>query len=244
MKNFLQKAFSLRLYALATGTLLVTLLLVTTLSAYAANFSQITSQLDYGDRGYDVTNLQTFLKDNPAIYPEGLVTGYYGPLTQEAVKRFQSTYGISPVGRVGPVTMAKINSLIASGGWSIGNVIRTVWDAAWGNQSDISGPQFYSVNHSVTANSVSFNWTTNENATAKIFYYTSPITMNEGDIHSVGFGATNGWTATNDGVARTTQNVTINGLQPNTTYYYVVVATDSSGNVSVWNPNTTFKTNG
>ena len=67
--------------------------------------------------------------------------------------------------------------------------------------------------------------------------------MNEGDINSVGFGSTNGWTTMNDGIARTSQQVTINGLQPNTTYHYVIVSTDSSGNVSVWNPNATFKTN-
>lgn len=206
----------------------VTLVTTLTLSVSAASYSQITSQLDVGSRGENVTSLQIFLATNPSIYPEGLVTGYYGPLTAAAVKRFQGQYGIAQVGRVGPLTMTKINNLIVNGGW--------------GGTADISGPQFYSVNRSVTSNSVTFSWTTNENATAKVFYYTDWIKMNEGDINSVGFGAINGWTAVNDGVARTSQQITINGLQSNTTYHYVVVSTDTSGNVSVWDPNGTFKT--
>ena len=66
--------------------------------------------------------------------------------------------------------------------------------------------------------------------------------MNEGDINSVGFGATSGQTAINDNLARMSQQVTITGLQRNTVYYYVIVSTDLAGNVSVWNPNTTFRT--
>ncbi len=228
MKKILLKISAWRAPLTFIGLTVFSIALVTTLSASAANYSQITSQLDLGSRGENVTNLQMFLAANPSIYPEGMVTGYYGPLTEAAIKRFQSQYGIDSVGRVGPLTMAKINNLIANGGWN--------------GTADISGPQFYAVNQSIGSNSATFSWTTDENATAKIFYYTDWIKMNEGDINSVGFGSTNGWTAVNDGVARTSQQVTINGLQSNTTYHYVVVSTDSSGNVSVWNPNTTFKT--
>jgi phosphodiesterase/alkaline phosphatase D-like protein len=67
--------------------------------------------------------------------------------------------------------------------------------------------------------------------------------MNEGDINSVGFGATNGNTATNDNLARVSQQVTVSNLQPNTKYWYVIVATDLNGNVSVFGPNNTFITN-
>ena len=43
-----------------------------------------------GSSGEDVTRLQKFLKAMPDIYPEGLATGYFGALTEKAVKRFQN----------------------------------------------------------------------------------------------------------------------------------------------------------
>jgi zinc D-Ala-D-Ala carboxypeptidase len=191
-------------------------------------YSTIQSQLDFGETNSDVTSLQTFFADNASIYPEGLVTGYFGGLTRSAVQRFQAQYGLDQVGRVGPMTQSKINSLIASGGWVA---------------TDMSGPALSSVTQSVNNTSVTFSWNTNEAATSKVFYNTSPVTMNEGDINSNGFGSTNGWTSMNDGVARTSQQVTVSGLHPNTQYYYVLVSTDLKGNVSVWNPNMTFVTN-
>jgi len=45
--------------------------------------------LKKGDTGQDVTRLQQFLALDPAVYPEAQVTGYYGALTEAAVKRFQ-----------------------------------------------------------------------------------------------------------------------------------------------------------
>lgn len=194
-------------------------------SVYA--YTPITSQLDFGARGTDVTNLQAFFADNSVIYPEALVTGYFGGLTKAAVQRFQGQYGFDQVGRVGPLTREKINSLILSGGWTI---------------ADLSGPWIYGVNQTINKNSSTFTWSTDEMANAKVFYNTSPITMNEGDFNSVGFGSTNGYSVTNDGLARTAQQVTISNLQANTRYYYVIVSTDLRGNVSVFGPNNTFVT--
>ncbi|MDO8600418.1 MAG: peptidoglycan-binding domain-containing protein, partial [bacterium] len=46
------------------------------------------------------------------VYPEKIVSGYFGPKTLAAVKRFQKKYGISPVsGIVGPLTRAKLAEL-------------------------------------------------------------------------------------------------------------------------------------
>ena len=56
--------------------------------------------------------LQEFLKQHAEVYPEGLVTGYYGPLTEKAVKKFQEKYSIQSTGFVGPITRAKINQLL------------------------------------------------------------------------------------------------------------------------------------
>lgn len=71
-----------------------------------------------GVSGEDVRLLQEFLARDPTFYPEGLVTGFFGPLTDQAVGRLQVRYGIllqgDPVlGAVGPKTRAKLNELFA-----------------------------------------------------------------------------------------------------------------------------------
>ncbi len=67
--------------------------------------------LKFGLRSASVRDLQTVLSTMPDIYPEGQITGYFGPLTLAAVKRFQTKYGIPATGFVGPLTRAKLNQL-------------------------------------------------------------------------------------------------------------------------------------
>jgi len=71
--------------------------------------------LGVGSKGTDITSLQSILKN------EGLLnvstTGYFGALTENAVKAFQEKYNIakrgdSGYGFVGPKTRAKLNGLI------------------------------------------------------------------------------------------------------------------------------------
>ncbi len=80
----------------------------------------ITKTLKRGDTGDEVRKLQELLKSDPEIYPEGLVTGYFGPLTERAVRRFQEKHSqdiLSPLGLsggtgiVGENTIAKLNTL-------------------------------------------------------------------------------------------------------------------------------------
>ncbi|MCL4403804.1 peptidoglycan-binding protein, partial [Patescibacteria group bacterium] len=68
---------------------------------------RFTRTLDLGAQGNDVTELQNMLISE-GVY-SGPVTGYYGPLTEGAVKKLQAKYGISQVGAVGPLTLAKLN---------------------------------------------------------------------------------------------------------------------------------------
>ncbi len=68
------------------------------------------AQLSQGAAGDDVKILQAFLASDTSIYPEGLITGYFGSLTKAAVARFQKKHDIPPVGRVGPKTLAKISA--------------------------------------------------------------------------------------------------------------------------------------
>jgi PKD repeat protein len=69
--------------------------------------------------GSQVSALQKFLAQDRSIYPEGEVTGYFGPQTQKAVQRFQARYGIvtsgtpdtTGYGSVGARTRTVIQSL-------------------------------------------------------------------------------------------------------------------------------------
>ena len=73
-------------------------------------------QLGLGAEGADVSNLQEILATDPEIYPEARVTGYFGSLTQGAVRRFQKKFGLEQAGRVGPQTLNKLNSILADAG--------------------------------------------------------------------------------------------------------------------------------
>jgi len=84
---------------------------------------QLNNNLYFGmQNNSDVQCLQSFLKGQGAeIYPEGLVTGYFGSLTRAAVIRFQEKYSAdilkplgltSGTGFVGSSTRAKINQLL------------------------------------------------------------------------------------------------------------------------------------
>ena len=71
----------------------------------------VTKNLSIGMSGGEVTLLQEILSKDSEVYPEGLVTGYYGVLTENAVKRYQKKNGLEEVGAVGPLTRKKINSI-------------------------------------------------------------------------------------------------------------------------------------
>lgn len=82
----------------------------------------LTKNLREGMTDEEVKVLQELLALDPTVYPEGLVTGYYGPLTTKAVMKFQEKYGIETVGMVGPKTLAKLNEEVSKGSWKSGNL--------------------------------------------------------------------------------------------------------------------------
>lgn len=171
-------------------------------------------QLDLGATGADVSALQTFLAQDRTIYPQGLVTGYFGTLTSSAVSNFQARNGLDNVGRVGPLTRSLINSRI-DGGVPMG--------------TDIYAPIISSVGVSTGNTFATVSWNTSENAKGVVYYSTSPLTEYELP-HSV---TISGSVAMTDTALRTSQAVTLSGLQSNTTYYYDVYVTDAVGNVSM-----------
>lgn len=81
----------------------------------------IARTLKFGMKHQEVKTLQEILSKDSAIYPEKLVTGYFGPLTQAAVRRFQAKYEIVSAGTpqttgyglVGPKTRAKLKEIFA-----------------------------------------------------------------------------------------------------------------------------------
>lgn len=76
------------------------------LGAETFNFSR---NLNSGTKGDDVTELQNRLTAE-GVY-NGPITGYFGSLTAQAVKAYQSKVGVSSTGYVGPLTLAKLNSV-------------------------------------------------------------------------------------------------------------------------------------
>ncbi|MEK7560335.1 MAG: carboxypeptidase regulatory-like domain-containing protein [Patescibacteria group bacterium] len=72
-----------------------------------------------GAQSNDVRRLQQLLATDSEVYPEGRITGYYGTLTEQAVRRFQLKYGIIASekdpgsGRFGPKTRGKVHEVFA-----------------------------------------------------------------------------------------------------------------------------------
>lgn len=64
-----------------------------------------------GMSGDDVRDLQELLAQDPDIFDAANVTGFFGPLTEAAVKKFQKKHGIESIGVFGPKTQAKILAL-------------------------------------------------------------------------------------------------------------------------------------
>src|SRR3989344_7208129 len=56
--------------------------------------------LKQGTKGPQVEDLQNILKSDPSIYPEGLVTGYYGSLTKKAIEKLQKKFNLHQTGEI------------------------------------------------------------------------------------------------------------------------------------------------
>ena len=173
--------------------------------------------MQIGTQNPEVTKLQIFLAAEPSIYPAGLVTGYYGPLTAAAVKQFQVSYELPQVGRVGPLTLAAMNSVVTSG-----------------RVLDVSAPRIFTVEVRVTGTTSVIIWNTSQTARGIVYYSTQPIVTSE-TSRSFAQPYVSGTPVATDGMG-STQAITLQGLAPRTTYYYLIEAIDASGNTSVTQP--------
>lgn len=189
-----------------------------------ANADQLYRQLEVGSTGSDVGSLQTFLATDPNIYPQGLITNYFGLLTKNAVANFQTRNGLPAVGRVGPATLPVINAQMNSG--STVGVNRTT-------------ASIESVNVSAKSDEVTISWRTTKDTSAVIFYSKSPIALTEGSSFSGVFIGGNSFLVHTD--LRSSHEGTVTGLDSDTTYNYAVYVKDAFGNESLTWPQT-FKT--
>lgn len=66
------------------------------------DFNELTLKegLEEGVTDEDIEDVQELLSTDPEIYPEGLVTGYFGPLTTAALERFQARHAIRISGEI------------------------------------------------------------------------------------------------------------------------------------------------
>ncbi len=129
---------------------------LSTVTMSQAQVSKIAAELRQGMTGNDVKTLQTLLATWPNIYPEGLVTGFFGPLTQKAVTRFQENNELRPTGEVNADTLKRINVLLTGG-----------------NMLSFSEVSAVNLNNDTTR----ISWTTDVPATTKLYYSTTtPLT--------------------------------------------------------------------
>ncbi len=64
-----------------------------------------------GSSGDDVREIQEILASDRLIYPAGLTTGYFGPLTTEAIKKFQAANGLAVTGVIDDATKAAFDTI-------------------------------------------------------------------------------------------------------------------------------------
>ena len=108
---------------------------------------KLTRALKRGMSGKDVKDLQAFLAQFSDIYPEASVSGYFGVLTESAVKRFQEWQRIvssgtpqtTGYGRVGVKTLSKLNNFVWQS--NTGEVLGASTIATSSSQTPVSNTQ-------------------------------------------------------------------------------------------------------
>jgi len=209
--------------ALLSGGLMLAVLSISLFGADTAH-AMLTRSLDIGSRGADVTELQTYYSTDPNIYPSRLVTGYFGPLTEGATQKFQTAQGIvsngtpatTGYGRVGPITMARLNSVM-------GGNVQTSWDSA---------PILFAPVVQVSSNSATISWTTDEPSQGQVYYDVNPLQANEATGPRQ-LPYVSGSYVYDGASLQIVHSITLTNLKADTTYYFLTRGIDSTGNMSM-----------
>jgi hypothetical protein len=73
----------------------------------------MSTDLSFGSRGVDVVSLQTFLESKGLlVIPVGVTKGYFGPLTQSALMKYQSSVDVPATGYFGPITRGVMSQMM------------------------------------------------------------------------------------------------------------------------------------
>lgn len=231
-----------------------------TTTAGVVDALQLIGQLKEGSSGEKVRLLQAILAADTGIYPEGRITGYYGKLTAQAVKRFQKLHKLEQVGNVGKKTLEKIEKEIEKNPIAIeerdgvripcaivppGHLIAPGWLRKIGGETPIipvcqTIPEgiakklgLATTTPDVTAPRISDVEAEDRTAnSAKIKWET-----NEPATGMIWYGTS---TPVSAGNALTVSSVTLvrehelvlSNLSANATYYYMVISTDAKGNTA------------
>jgi hypothetical protein len=238
-----------------------------------------------GSSGDQVIILQALLAADPSVYPEGIISGFFGKFTAQAVKRFQKQNGLEQVGNVGPKTLKKLQELLNKNPLAFATASSTATSTAgrrgddkdkrpcaivppghliapgWlkkhrgedrvtvpecqtipkGIQdrdddddddddehatttppiADITAPVISAASVSTVASTTAtVSWTTNENATGKVYYATSsPFVLGTA-------------LAINNASLTTNHSFGLAGLTASTTYFYVLESKDAANNTA------------
>lgn len=220
---------------------------------------QLTRSLSRGMSGEEVELLQKILSTDPEIYPEGLVTGYYGPLTEKAVQKFQRKANIEQVGIVGPQTRARINFLLTEGAGNSEQVPPGLLIAP-GIRKKLSEaptippgqklppgiakklgfatttPPGDDEEEDITPPIIFGIFSTSTTATSTIIKWMTNESADSKLWYSltipVNVNNTTSTTMLSDSTLVTSHNLSITGLSTSTVYYYIVSSADASGNRS------------
>lgn len=77
-----------------------------------AEIKELRGDIKEGMTDADIKTIQELLASDPTIYPRGLVTGYFGPMTKEAVMKFQAKNGLEVTGEIDTETRAAMDAII------------------------------------------------------------------------------------------------------------------------------------
>ncbi|MDD5433724.1 MAG: fibronectin type III domain-containing protein [Candidatus Pacebacteria bacterium] len=224
---------------------------------------KLSRELKEGMRGDDVKLLQQILATDPSIYPEGIVSGYFGKLTAQAMKRFKAkvatenneTNGNDNDAKANSSVISRMNEILLYGAGKSGKVPPGLLKAPGilkklnlqptatttpatttpaTTTQDTTAPVISQVlATSTTASSVNITWLTDELSTSQVWYSTST---------PVDTTASSTASVASSSTLVLSHLLSISELNASTTYYYRVASTDANNNTATSSTDYSFAT--